>query len=458
MKKREEFIDTINLLRSTSNTISVEQRTGILKQGVQEYGLSIKEADIIIRETGLRVADTINYFRALGLSNHEFENLNENTITSIIEDAHRQHYTDSLKAGGLPRTDGRTQKQWRIILNYARDTLIDPQKREKYLSQLLSEEYTSDNFNEDLLNIHSTDIENGNQKLDARISLNNQTPLLQSPQIDSNQKVITPTDIPSDMEYVPAGDFKMGSNDEKGSNREKPAHDVYVDDFYIDTYLVTNAKYKEFLDANPQWTKPIKWSLFEKSKKSYINEKYHDGDYLKHWHENTYPDDKADHPVTWVSWYAAMAYAQWIGKRLPTEAEWEKATRGGISDQKYPWGESIDYTIANYNNYIGKTTSVGQYPANGYGIHDMIGNVWEWCLDEYQENFYSISEPKNPICGISTVESIEYSNVDHRKERVLRGGSWLDASQFVRSASRYRNSPTRTLARIGFRCVKMVNS
>ena len=458
MAKREEFIEAINLFRSASQSISVEQRKGLLQQAVQEYGLSLKEADEIIKDTGLIVGGTINYFRVLGLSNHEFENLNETTITSIIDEAHRHHYTESLRSGGLPRPDGKTQEQWRTILNHARDTLIDPHKREEYLSQLLNEEDTSDRLINDVSNNNTTDTENYNQNLDQSISIDNIVHLVHTPSIVENKQVFTHPDVPANMAHIPAGDFRMGSNDEKVGNREKPAHVVYVDEFFIDTNLVTNAEYKEFVDANPQWAKPTKWYHFERKKKSYIHEKYHDGDYLRHWNENTYPDKKAEHPITWVSWYAAMAYAEWVGKRLPTEAEWEKAARGGITGQNYPWGESIDYTKANYNSYIGETTSVGQYPANGYGIHDMIGNVWEWCLDEYQENYYASSERKNPICGLNTVESIEYSDIDNRNARVMRGGSWLDASQFVRSASRYRNTPTRTLARIGFRCVKMVPS
>lgn len=458
MAKRDEFIDAINLFRSAAKTISVEQRIGLIQQAEQEYGLSFKEAEEIINETGLIVGETINYFRALGLSNLEFENLNETTISSIIDEAHKQHYTDSLRAGGLPRPDGRTQEQWRIILNHARDTLIDPHQRKEHLSQIMSEEDSSDNLINEVHKTNINETEDDKPSLNQSISINDESHLIHSPSIVGNKQEFTYPQLHADMVYIPAGDFRMGSNDAKVSNREKPAHVVYIDEFLIDKYLVTNGEYKEFVDANPQWTKPTKWFHLERKKKSYIPEKYHDGDYLKHWNENIFPDGKAEHPVTWVSWYAAMAYAEWVGKRLPTEAEWEKAAHGGITGQNYPWGESIDYTNANYNSYIGETTSVGQYPANGYGIHDMIGNVWEWCLDEYQENYYANSKRKNPICGVNTVESIEYSDMDNRHARVMRGGSWLDASQFVRSASRYRNKPARTLARIGFRCVKSATS
>ena len=150
----------------------------------------------------------------------------------------------------------------------------------------------------------------------------------------------------------------MGSND---NTDEKPIHTVYIDAFYIDKYEVTNAQYKAFVDANAQW------------RKDQIPTTYHNGTYLKHWNGNNYPNGKGDHPVTYVSWYGAMAYAKWVGKRLPTEAEWEKAARGGKSGLKYPWGNTISNTQANYGNHVGDTTVVGNYAANGFGLYDMAG-------------------------------------------------------------------------------------
>ncbi len=124
--------------------------------------------------------------------------------------------------------------------------------------------------------------------------------------------------IPPDKAFFRAGSFfTMGSWEKDAETDEKPQHLVFLDAFYIDKYETTNAQYKEFIDANPQW------------QKNRIPKKYHDGDYLKHWSGNDYPPDKGNHPVVYVSWYAAMAYAEWRGKRLPTEAEWERAARGG---------------------------------------------------------------------------------------------------------------------------------
>ena len=249
--------------------------------------------------------------------------------------------------------------------------------------------------------------------------------------------------IPEGMVLIPAGEFQMGSNDSDAENDEKPMHTVYVDAFYIDKYEVTNAQYKKFIDANPQW------------QKGRIPRKYHDGDYLKHWEGNNYPLSKGTHPVVYVSWYAAMAYAQWNGKRLPIEAEWEKAARGGLVGKKYAWGDSFNSSKANYGENIGDTTAIGAYDANGYGLYDMTGNVWEWCLDEYDADFYSISPRHNPFVG-GTMDNIlsDFTNV--KTVRVLRGGSWVSNVRFVRVSDRTRFTPKITNKARGFRCVKAV--
>ena len=211
------------------------------------------------------------------------------------------------------------------------------------------------------------------------------------------------------------GIFQMGSDDPEAFDDEQPVRPVDVRAFYMDEYEVTNAQYKEFVLANLQW------------QKSSIAASSADENYLKHWRENNYPIGKGEHPVVHVSWYAAEAYAAWVGKRLPTEAEWEKAARGGLEKKKYPWGNLIETDKANYGLNIGNTTPVGQYPANGYGLHDMAGNVWEWCSDSY--------------------DGVENS-------RVLRGGSWLDTAPFVRVSVRGWSTRMFTSSYIGFRCAK----
>ena len=454
MSKREEFITVINTLKALSSTITSEQRKGLLQQAVQQYNLSTDEADKILKGSGLIVGEKINYFEVLGFSLEELQNQSEKTIVPQIDAAHKKLYSESLRAGGLPRPDGRTQEQWRTVLNQARDTLKDPQKRQKYLTTLL--------FQEDLSKISSHDTSNsedGGQNLEPATASTPEAilvPKLSS--VNSAQTVPTPN-ASGDMMLIPAGEFQMGSNNEKADNSEKPLHTVYVDAFYIDKYLVTNAQYMEFVKANPQWRKPSKWYELGKKQKTSIAKRYHDGDYLKHWDENNnYPQEIADHPIIWVSWYAAMAYARWVGKCLPTEAEWEKAARGGLTEQEYPWGNSIDSSKANYYSSVGETTPVGQYPANGYGLYDMAGNVWEWCLDTYDAGFYMRSPHRNPISVANTDESVANELTKGTVFRVLRGGSWLDSPQYVRSAFRYKINPTLTLARIGFRCVKVVTS
>ena len=198
----------------------------------------------------------------------------------------------------------------------------------------------------------------------------------------AKQKADAPPISPEGMVLIPAGEFQMGSNDPEADNDEQPVHTVSVDAFFMDEHEVTNLEYKKFVLANPRWSK------------GGIDARFYSGSYLKHWNGNDYPSGKANHPVTYVSWYGAMAYAGSVGKRLPTEAEWEYAARGGMAGKKYPWGDVIDSGKANYTDSgIGDTTPAGEYPPNGYGLYDMAGNVWEWCLDEYDKGFYDRSPP-----------------------------------------------------------------
>lgn len=246
------------------------------------------------------------------------------------------------------------------------------------------------------------------------------------------------------MVLIPAGDFQMGNNAATAYFDEKPVHTVYVNAFYIDKYEVTNEEYKEFVDANPQW------------RKDRILQSYHDGNYLKHWTGNRYPYGKGNHPVTWVSWYAAMAYAKWKGKRLPTEAEWEKAARGGLSSNNYLLNGLVNSRTANYDRNINAATRVGNYQANPYGLYDMIGNVLEWCLDAYSMSFYANSSRRNPIAG-GSIDGIVHRFGDINADRVLRGGSWSSSATTSRITYRFYRSPKRTSDTIGFRCVRPAN-
>ena len=256
-----------------------------------------------------------------------------------------------------------------------------------------------------------------------------------------------PQPTPEGMVFIPAGQFQMGSEAENAHDDEQPVPTVHLDAFYMDTYEVTNAQFKAFIDANPQW------------QKDRIEDKFYDRDYLDRWHGTNYPAGQADHPVTFVSWYAAMAYAEWAGKRLPTEAEWEYAARGGLAGKKYPWGNTLTPNDANYDESVEDTTPVGQYAANGYGLYDMAGNVWEWCMDKYDEDFYRASHnSRNPV-SVSGGRPLAWL-LEHFKHlqgsRVLRGGGWRSTARPLRVALRGYVVPAFTSVSLGFRCVRDV--
>ena len=229
-------------------------------------------------------------------------------------------------------------------------------------------------------------------------------------------------DVPDGMVLIPAGEFEMGSNDTEADNDERPVRRVYVDAFYIDETEVTNLQFQEFLIENPHW------------QKGRVNKQFADGNYLRLWNGNNYPNGKENNPVRYVSWYAAMAYAEWADKRLPTERD------------------------ANFGNNVEYTTPVGKYVANGYSLYDMAGNVWEWCLDEYDSEFY-FTFPRNgvahnPLSDVNSIDWILDNYISLKSFRVLRGGSWHASAQNVRVSDRYGSTPANTLLSSGFRCVR----
>jgi len=251
----------------------------------------------------------------------------------------------------------------------------------------------------------------------------------------------------AEMALIPAGEFQMGDNFNEGSNAERPVHTVYLDAFFIDKYEVTNAQYAKFLNAYGKNVDAAGHQLFSNSDIEKAGDIYKP----KAGYEN--------HPIVYVSWYGAAAYAQFYGKRLPTEAEWEKAARGGLVGKRYPWGDDISHDDANYDGTGGKdkwngTSPVGSFAPNGYGLYDMAGNVWEWCADEYDSGYYSNSpknNPKGPGAVIAFVDN-DFTNVNIL--RVLRGGSWNNSTSYLRCAGRNDRVPTNTSRNIGFRCAQ----
>ncbi|MDE0636607.1 MAG: SUMF1/EgtB/PvdO family nonheme iron enzyme [Candidatus Poribacteria bacterium] len=254
----------------------------------------------------------------------------------------------------------------------------------------------------------------------------------------------------TEMVLIPAGEFQMGYN---GAASTKPVHIVYLDAFYIDKYEVTVGQYNQFVRATghrplPDWV--FKYSTTDQ------------------------------HPVVGVTWHDALAYAKWAGKRLPTEAEWEKAARGGLVGKRHAWGDAApDGTQCNFadknlskiwdrekkpeDNRADKNIDdgyayaapVGSYPANGYGLYDMGGNVTEWCFDAYDKSFYMNSPRQNPIAQI-VVKDGENNIVAINKLRVSRAGSWSDGISGIWIASRIGVNPKEAAPNMGFRCVQPV--
>jgi len=232
------------------------------------------------------------------------------------------------------------------------------------------------------------------------------------------------------MVLIPAGEFQMGDHFNEGDSDELPVHTVYLDAFYMDIYEVTNAQYQEFMNATGHSVPAEYWN----------NSRY----------------NAPDQPIVGVRWHDAVAYAEWAGKRLPTEAEWEKAARGGLSGKRFPWGDSnpddaqcnFADSNTNYSWSDGSvdddykyTAPVGSYLPNDYGLYNMAGNVWEWCADWYNSDYYSNSPGNNPT-------GPRFGTI-----RVLRGGSWYGHPLNLRVAGRGYGKPTFPYYGMGFRCV-----
>jgi formylglycine-generating enzyme required for sulfatase activity len=221
-----------------------------------------------------------------------------------------------------------------------------------------------------------------------------------------------PSDTPIYV-WIAAGPFTMGSTDEDehASGDEMPAHTVDVAGFWIGRTEVTNAQYLRCIAAKACEPPP--------------NERYANSAW-------------ANHPVANVTWFQAKTYAEWVGGRLPTEAEWEKACRG-TDKRLYPWGnEAPTYERANFYHSNVSPTAVGSYPAGANGLYDMAGNLWEWTSSKYQ------GYPYDPTDGREDLEG--------RDVRTLRGGSWDYADDLVRCASRLSYAPV-SLLNLGFRLV-----
>jgi sulfatase modifying factor 1 len=241
------------------------------------------------------------------------------------------------------------------------------------------------------------------------------------------------------MSLIPAGEYWMGRVHsfplyewgmmQRDRLDDKPAHRLHIDAFYIDKYEVINLQYRAFVaktKRRPPW----------------------------HWPEGSFANRDERLPVTNVTWADADAYCKWAGKRLLTEAEWEKAARGGLDRQLFSWGnsgikranEAGEPTATGLNAHLRMASGpapVGSYPPNGYGLHDMTGNVWEWVSDWYLRDYYSISPDENP------------RGPDAGNYKVIRGAGWSDPEEETALVS-YRNytRPEQSSSTVGFRCAR----
>ena len=291
------------------------------------------------------------------------------------------------------------------------------------------------------------------------------------------------------MVLIPGGTFWMGSD--TGPADGRPQHQVKLDGFWIDQHEVTNAQFRRFVEASGYVTtaerppssadlpgvppeqlvagsivftapggeasldQPLSWWRYVPG----ANWRHPEG-------PDSNIDDRANHPVVDVSWDDAVAYCKWAGKRLPTEAEWEYAARGGLDRKEYVWGDEQKPSgkyLANIwqgrfpnentkeDGFVG-TAPVGSFPANGYGLSDMAGNAWEWCADSYRPDYYAYSPATNPQGPENSFDPDEPGV----SKRVERGGSYLCTDLYCgsfRPSRRMKTSPDSSLCHTGFRCV-----
>jgi formylglycine-generating enzyme len=338
---------------------------------------------------------------------------------------------------------------------------------------------------------------------DSLMSCENNMPSRFGRSASAGQDVTAGTFSKEGMVYIQGGEFLMGAADNEGRVDEYPQHKVKVDGFWMDATEVTNAQFEAFVKATGYITTAEKSPDWEELKTQLPPGTPKPDDSLlvasslvftppaqpvpltdvaqwwswvkgADWRHPQGPGSsikgKENFPVVHVSWYDAMAYAKWAGKRLPTEAEWELAVRGGAQNQKYFWGnEDVEAGSPKANTWQGRfpnlntqwdrferAAPVKSFAPNGYGLFDMAGNVWEWCSDWYNEGYYQQSAAEtahNPKGASQSFDSMEPTV----PKKVIRGGSFLCNASYCkgyRASARMKTSPDTGMEHTGFRCVK----
>ncbi len=294
---------------------------------------------------------------------------------------------------------------------------------------------------------------------------------------------------PRDMAWIGGGWFWMGDNKFPDA---QPEHLIYVDGFWMDKYEVTNAQFARFTEAtgyktiaelppDPQEFPDVPPDALKAGSIVFrpppgdvpLDDHLQWWTYVPgaDWRHPEGPDSdiagRDNHPVVHISWTDAIEYARWAGKRLPTEAEWELAARGGLDREPYCWGRELRPKNEWQSNiWQGKfpsensagdgfraTAPVGSFAPNGYGLFDMSGNVWEWCSDWYRPDYYQHSPPKNPLGPESSFDPLE----PNMPKRVQRGGSYMCSDAYCTRyvpGARGKGEPKSAAGHIGFRCVK----
>lgn len=290
------------------------------------------------------------------------------------------------------------------------------------------------------------------------------------------RKVSRRTHLPTTTATIPGGTFAMGDHHDEGypADGERPVHDVTVSPFRLDVTPVTTAAFAAFVDATGHVTDAER---FGSSAVFHLAVTGDEADVLGRvpgaewwldvrgacWRRPDGPgstwEDRRNHPVVHVSWRDANAYCAWAGTRLPTEAEWEYAARGGLAGRRFPWGDDLPAGRPGLNVWQGRfpthstrtdghrtTVPVKTYRPNGYGLWQMVGNVWEWCADHFDPATYPTAPRADPTGPIGPEDG----------PRVMRGGSYLCHPSYCyrfRVAARSSNTPESSTANLGFRCV-----